>query len=404
MLKSFIYRLLETRHFWRYASFSEIAELYASRTLRIIAMHIASGFASVYLLQTGYSLSFILLYWACYFMFKVPLALLVGKFVAYYGPKHGILISNLLYIPAMVALGFVPNFGFPAIIIWGVLMACSATLYQVSYHVDFSKIKSVDHGGKELGFMNILEKMAIGISPIVGGLIALIFGAQVIMWVAAAVFAVAAIPLFQSAEQTRTHQRFTLKGFPFRMAFRSFISQIGIGFDVVTTGHIWNLFIAIVIFPNLTDELYLTIGSLSAVTILTAIVVSYAYGKLIDRRQGGNLLKMSVIANGAVHAFRPFASGAAPIVGANVANELATTGVTMAYMRGLFDTADLSGHRVAYLSIVESIANFGGAIACFICLVLISILGDSDGLRIFFFVAAGAVLIVGTAHFRLYRK
>lgn len=76
----------------------------------------------------------------------------------------------------------------------------------------------------------------------------------------------------------------------------------------------------------------------------------------------------------------------------------------MAYMRGLFDTADLSGHRVAYLSIVESIANFGGAIACFICLVLISILGDSDGLRIFFFVAAGAVLIVGTAHFRLYRK
>jgi len=404
MFRNIIYALLERRHFWRYASFSEIAELYTSRTLRVIGMNLASGFASVYLLKIGYSLQFILLFWAGFYVFKVFIAFFAGSFAAQYGPKHGILISNLLYIPAMIMLGFVPDLGLSAIIIWGVFMAFSASIYQVCYYIDFSKIKSISHAGKELGFMNILEKIAIGISPIVGGLIALFFGAQVIMWAGAAIFAIAAIPLLISSEPTRTRQRISFRGLPFRAVYRSFIAQTGVGFDVVATGHIWSLFIAIVIFPNLTNELYLTIGSLSSVTIITAIIVSYAYGKLIDRRRGGELLIASVVVNGVVHAFRPFAFGAAPIVATNVANELATTGVTMSYMRGLFDTADLSGHRIAYLMIIDAVSNFGAALACLAAFACVAALGSNEGLRIFFFIAAAVVLLVGTAHFHLYRK
>lgn len=404
MIQSFVTRLFEYRHFWRYATFAEIAELYASRTLRIVGMNIASGFASVYLYQSGYSLLFILSFWLIYFTAKIGLSFIAGKITASQGPKRGVFFSNLLYIPAMTMLGFVPLVGVPAIIIWGVLMALSECLYQISYYVDFSKLRNPDHSGKELGFMNVLEKVAIGMSPIVGGVIALLFSAQILMWVAAGIFLVAAIPLFLSSKTGRVHQKLAFRGFPYRLAFRSFISQIGVGFDIVTTGHVWNLFIAIVIFSNLTHELYLTIGSLSSVTILAAIAISHAYGRLVDRRRGGELLRFSAVANAFVHASRPFASGAMPIVVTNVANEVATTGITMSYMRGLFDTADLSGHRVTYLTFIEAIANFGSAIACLVCLLCALILGDNDGLRSFFFVAAGFVLLVGTAHFRLYRK
>jgi MFS family permease len=345
-----------------------------------------------------------MLYWAIYFAVKVPVAYFAAKVAARYGPKHGIFVSNILYIPAMAALALVPYFGLPMIVAWGMCMATSSTLYQLCYVIDFSKIKSVKHAGKELGFMNILEKIAVGISPLIGGVIALLFGVQVIMWVAAVVFLLSALPLMRSAEPTRTRQQISFRNFPFAMAYRSLISQVGVGFDVVATGHIWGLFIAIVIFPGWGDEIYVSLGALSSITILTAIAISYAFGRLIDRNRGGDLLRFSVIANAVVHISRPFASGVAPIVTTNIANEVATTGVNMAYMRGVFDTADLSGHRIVYLCFVEMMTNFGASLACIALLVCASLLGDHEGLRMFFFVAAGFVLLEGTARFRLYRK
>ena len=252
--------------------------------------------------------------------------------------------------------------------------------------------------------MNILEKVSIGVSPIVGGLIALFFGAQAVMMIGAVIFAFSAMPLLRTVEQTRIHQRIHFRDLSFRVFYRSFISQLGVGVDVVATGTVWSLFIAVVVFPNLSNEIYVSLGALSSVTILAAICVSYAYGKLIDRNRGGDLLKISVVINALVHASRPFANGIASIVGTNVTNEIATTGITMSYMRGTFDTADLSGHRIAYLSVMQIFASFGAIIGCSVLLLTLSMFGDGQGLKAFFFIASVCVLITGTAHFHLYKK
>jgi len=404
MIHNFIYRLLERRHFWRYASFSEIAELYASRTIRIIAMNIVSGFTSVYLYEAGYSLAFIMFFWLCFYLFKVPLSFVAAYFVARFGPKHGILVSNILYVPAMVALGFMPDIGMSSIVLWGFFMSISASIYHICYMVDFSKVKNAEHAGKELAFMNILEKIAIGISPIIGGLLALWFGLQVVIWVAAVLFALSTLPLLGTIEPVRVRQKIEFIGFPWRTTIRSIIAQTGVGFDYVTTGIVWSLFIVIVIFPGAGWDIYVKLGVLSSVTILAAITASYTYGKLIDKSQGGSLLKISVVANAVVHIFRPFVTTPAMIVGTNIANEVATMGYTMSFMRGVFDTADLSGHRILYLCISDIVANLGAAIACVLLLICSTFLGDIEGLKVFFYFAAGFVLLTGTAHFRIYRK
>jgi hypothetical protein len=403
MLKKIIYALLKRRHFWRYASFSEIAELYISRTLRVIAMSIASGFASVYLYQIGYSLLFIMEFWTLFYLTKVPLAFLSSYVVARIGPKHGILLSNIISIPAMVSLGLAPILGFTTIIIWGCLTVVSASIYQICYVVDFSKVKNVEHAGKELAFMNILEKIAIGISPIIGGLIALYFGPSIVMWAAALFYIAAAIPLLMTIEPVHTHQTISYRNFPWGSIYRSLISQVGLGFDVITTTTVWSLFITIVIFPNVGNEVYVTLGTLSSVTALVAIAASYTYGKIIDRSKGGMLLKASVVANALVHVSRAFANNPATIVGTNITNEIATTGYNMAYIRGVFDAADQSGHRIVYLSTMEAVSNLGAAFACIGLICCISLIGISDGLRSFFFLAAAFVLLIGTAKFRLYR-
>jgi MFS family permease len=404
MIKHLFYSILEKRHFWRYASFSEIAELYASRTLRVIAMNIVSGFTSVYLYKAGYSLAFIIGFWMCFYFFKIPVSYFGGYFVARFGPKHGILISNLLYVPSMMSLGFMPQLGIVSIVLWGFFMAVSMSVYHICYMVDFSKVKNIEHVGKELAFMNILEKIAIGISPIVGGVIALWFGLQAVIWVAAILFAVSALPLLASIEPVQTRQKLDISGFPWRLTIRSIIAQTGVGFDYVTTGIVWSLFIVIVIFPETGWDIYVKLGILSSVTIIAAVAASYAYGKLIDKSKGGSLLRLSVIANAFVHASRPFAINPAMIVGTNIANEAATMGYTMSFMRGVFDTADISGHRIVYLTISDIVANIGAAIACGLLLAFTIFLGDVQGLQLFFFFAAGFVLLIGTANFRLYSK
>lgn len=404
MFKSIVYNILERRHFWRYASFNEIAELYLSRTLRIIAMNIVSGFTSVYLYETGYSLQSIMFFWSCFFTLKLPLTYFSGHFAARFGPKHGILISNLLYVPSMISLGLLNEIGTVSIVFWGLFMAISASLYHICYMIDFSKIKNIEHAGKELAFMNILEKIAIGISPIIGGVIALWFGLQVVIWVAAILFAISAIPLLLTIEPVRTRQKIEFVGFPWRETIRSIVAHTGVGFDHVTTGTVWNLFIVIVIFPGAGLDIYVKLGIMSSVTIVAAILASYAYGKLIDKSKGGSLLKFSVIGNALVHIFRPFAATPVFIVGTNIVNEIATMGYNMAFMRGVFDTADLSGRRIVYLSLADFVISIGSVIACISVIILTTVLGDINGLRLFFVLSAAFVLLIGTANFRMYRK
>jgi MFS family permease len=403
-MKSFLYKLLESRHFWRYASFSEIAEVYASRTIRVIAMNIVAGFTSVYLYKSGYSLRFIMGFWLLFYLLRVFLSFFTGYFVARFGPKHGILVSNLLSVPALIALGFMPEFGIASLVIWGIFMAISTTIYHISYMVDFSKIKNIEHAGKELAYMNILEKVSIGISPVIGGAIALWFGFPMVLWISAILFALAALPLFKSLEPVKTRQKIKFVGFPWSTTIRTIIAQSGIGFDIVTTGVVWGMFIVIVIFPGSGWDIYVKLGIMSSVTIIADIIASYAYGRLIDNKRGGDLLRISVIANGLVHAFRPFVTSPAIVIGANVVNEAETTGYNMAFMRGVFDTADLSGSRILYLSICDVALNLGSVIACAVLFLLCGPIGNITGMKVYFFIAAVAVLVIGVANFRLYRK
>lgn len=404
MMKNIFSILIRRRHYWRHASYSEIAELYVSRSLRIIGINIAAGFTSIYLYQLGYSLITISLLWAFYFVLKIIALRLAASYAAYFGPKHGILVSNMLYVPAMLAISFVEDFGIGAILVWVVSLALSTALYGLSYNIDFSKIKSLEHAGKEIGFMNIFEKLAVGLSPIVGGLVALLFGPRTVMLVGALVFLISAVPLFKTGEQVGLRQKLNFTGFPWRATIRSLLSGVGVGFDYVATTFAWILFIAIVIFTGFGNEIYLLIGALASITVLVAVFTSYIYGRLIDKSRGGELLKYSVVLNSLIHVSRIFVANPAAVVSTNVVNEISTSGVKMPYLRGIFDTADISGSRTIYLSLVDMFSAVGASIAYIFLAICVAFMGDADGLRAFFGIAAIGSLIMGTAKFRLFRK
>lgn len=405
MIQSFIHLLLKRRHFWRYASFDEVSELYASRVMRSMALYMIAMFVAIYLYQQGYSLLFISAFYMISFLFRTVMVYFSARFIAKFGPKHGILAANLIYIPALFAFPLVSLFGLPVIIIFGVLQSISMVLFDLSYMVDFSKVKHVEHAGKEIGYMQILERVTAALSPLLGGVIASFFFPEATMMLSAVLFMFASAPLFRTKEPVRPNQTLKLRKFPWRRVWRTLRAEVAIGFDINASNFVWVLFLTTVIFSGSGNNIYFTIGAFASVTIVTSLFSAYAFGRIIDWRHGGDLLKVATIANSMTHVFRAFVSTPSGVVATNITNEVATTGYSMAYLRGLFDIADdVPGYRIVYLMFVSMVMNFSSFLAASTLLVLLLVLPSATlAFQGFFIIAAVVVLLAMTARFPLYR-
>lgn len=405
MLKKIIYSLLERRHYWRYVSFSEMAELYTSRTLRTLAISMVSIFVAVYLYQNGYHLTFIMLYFAVYFAFKCLVTIPLAYFIARVGPKHSTFISCLLYVPALLILTLLPDYGVWALIGYGVFQSVSAALYEMSYLVNFSKIRVSEHVGKEISYMHILERVASGLSPVIGGLVAYMFGPQATLIVASITFALAALPLLTSPEPVQRHQKISYVGLPWRNLVPGFRAELAIGFDFLMSGSAWWLFIAIAIFGETTNVIYAKLGLLAAVTTIAAILSAKLFGMLIDRERSRQLLQFGVGLDLLTHVIRPFISTPVGAGLVNLLNETATIGYSMPFTKGLFDMADrLPGFRIVYISLMSLAASLGVAIGALILAGISMFTNEVQTLQIGFILVGLAVLLIGSNGFPALKK
>ena len=388
MLNRIITLVLHRRHYWRSISFDDIAELYVSRLITVFAINIINLFAAVYLYKLDYSILFIAVFYGSLYLLKVPFAVIAAKYAAYFGPKHGILAANILRIPSMIAFAFVPEYGLVPIIIFGVLQQMSSTLYDMCYMIDFSKVKHAIHAGKEIGMMQMVEKFAKVISPVIGGVIASIWSPEVTIILASVLFVFAALPLLRTVEPTRTRAKLKLSGFPWRLAKPTLVSYSVVGFDFVASGMAWTLFITIFVFASLGDNVYSALGALASFGVLISIAASWTFGQMIDKRKGDSLLVAGTLVNIVLHLFRPFASTPPAVIGVNMVNETATSAYAMPFTRATFDVADNSGSRLAYMMYMEMTLNFGAALGCFVMALGVWMLDEKSGLILVFLVAA----------------
>jgi MFS family permease len=406
MINALIHRFLKRRHFWRYATFGEVAELYASRLMRIFALRLVSTFTVVYMYQLGFSLLFIALFWAAFYFLKVISAYPAARIIARFGPKHATLYSNVISAVSMAILPFVsdPTYGIVALAIWCIFQGFSGAMNDLAYLVDFSKVKHAEHAGKEIGFMNVVERIAAGISPLVGGLIAFAFGPQSIMVLSALLFILSAVPLFLTAEPIRLQKGLNFKGFDWRSTWRSFVAEAAIGVDIYSTNIVWPVFLVVVIFIAGGNQVYAEIGAVTSVTFVVAFVISGIFGRLIDHRRGKELLTLSTYLNSSIHMIRGFITTPIGVVLTNATNEMATIGYSMPFLRGMFDLADRTDRRIEYLFIIEMTVNFGAALTGVMFAALIAIAAGPLSLQIFFIIAAALTLLIKTPRFPLYQR
>ena len=393
MLKQLIYRLFERRHYWREMSFSEMAELYTSRVLRTLAVSMVSIFIAIYLYQNGYGLTFIMFYFAGYFVLRSLLAWPFAYLIARIGPKHATFISNILYVPALLLFTVIPEYGMLAIVVAGIFQALSVTLYDIAYLVDFSKVRHEVHSGKELGYMHMLEQIAKGLSPVIGGFIAYWFGPQATLLVASLTFGLAALPLLASPEPVRTNQVITYHGLPFKTIWGGLVAQLAVGFDFIASGFMWSLLIALTVFGISSNAIYAQLGVLSSVTIIAGVASAKVFGLLVDKHRSRELMKVGVAADIMTHLLRLFAHTPFGVLRVNIANEASTTAYALPLTKGYFAQADqLPGYRIVYMSLVSGSAALGAAIYCSLIGTISMYTGEVASLQIGYVIVAVAVL------------
>lgn len=404
MIRAFFYKLLEKRHFWRQATFGEIADLYAAQMLRVAAISLASGFSSVYLYKEGYSLIFIMGFWAIYFFSKALVAPLAGVLMAKIGTTASTIISNVLYIPAIIFLSFIPQMKITGLALYGGFLCLSVALHEVCYYVNFSRVKSVANCGREIGFMRILEKVVAAVSPIIGGFIALKFNVQVTMWVSGFMLVLAGLPLLRLTNKPDKKHRIAWQSFPWKLTLPSILAEGSLGFDILASSTVWGLFVAIAILSKAGDSIYVMLGVLSSVTVVVAIITSTIFGKLIDNTKGGSLMRVGIGINVIVHLSRPFVSSTAGAIGVNAVNEVAGTAVLMPFMRGIFDIADTSGYRIIYVVLLNISKNIGSALSCLAMLLCAFLVGGKGGFQVFYVITAVVAMTVYLCKFKIYQR
>jgi hypothetical protein len=234
----------------------------------------------------------------------------------------------------------------------------------------------------------VIEKIARIASPLIGGVIATLYGPQVTIIVACVVFLISAWPLFRTVEPTKTRNRLHFEGFPWRMSRASLVSESVVGFDFVTSGMAWTLFMMLFVFAGIGEDIYATLGGLVSLGVLASVITAWIFGQIVDRNQGGLLQVFGTVANSIIHLFRPFVGSAPGVVAVNIANETATSGYAIPFTRVVFDVADKSGFRISYMMFIEMTLNFGAALGCFVLVGCIMMLGEYEGMKLMFVIAA----------------
>lgn len=400
MFQKIIKRLFYKRHYWRDVGFDDLSKIYSNMFLRSFALSVISVFVPVYLYKIGFSVVSILTMYIFWFLFRIAFSPLVAKLISIFGLKHTVALATVAHIVYLTMLMTIQDLHWPLISV-ALVGSLAAVTFLIAHEVNFSRIKDVENGGKELGFVQIFEKLGTVIGPLAGGLLANYTDPRYTLGLAITILTGSLIPIFLSTEPNFTYKRVVFKRFPFKRHRRDFYSSAALTVENTISTVIWPFFISITVF---TSNTFAKLGLIASLSTVVALIAIYSIGKLVDEEKGGMLLNAGAISNSILHLFRPFVGGIGQVIGVGIVNEPVTTAYRLPYLKGRFDAADqVIGYRVLYFSVTDMLANVANVLVWSLLLIIALIKEPIFSLKVSFFIASVASLLIMSQKFRSLR-
>ncbi len=351
MIQALINRFLRHRHFWRHATFDELSQIYISSFFRMMAFSLVGIFIPLFLYDLNYSLGAIFGFYVAYFAARSLTHLPAGLLVARIGPKHSMIVSFLLQLVSSVIFLTLPDFAWPLWVV-ALIFAAANSLFFTAYHVDFSKVKHSEHGGKEMGFASIVQRIGGAIGPVIGGVLATVFGPQYIFLAMILLLLIALGPLLTSPEPIRVRQKIRFRNIRLRSITRDLVSFTGLTISHQLSVSLWPLYLGIF---ALGANAYLKLGALSSVGFVVSIFTAYAIGKIVDKKRGRSLLRISAMSDVFIQLVKPFVNTLPFAFVVNTAGDSTAVAMRISFQKGMYDAADdQPGNRIVYITLLET--------------------------------------------------
>jgi len=204
-----------------------------------------------------------------------------AKLIRRLGYRWSVLLGSMFLVMFNVLPMFMDE-SWKLVVAMAVLSVPSISLYWLSRHSMLAGDNKDGKFGKESGIVTLLERGGVVLSPIIGGVIAEIWGFRTLFLVGSAVIFLSSLPLFFLPHHVKDGV-VSLGGFRKWILSRSKgyipVAVVGEALEGVVTGFYWPIYMFIFI-----GSMSVLGGIESATMLLGSVAIFYA-GKLFDERR-----------------------------------------------------------------------------------------------------------------------
>ncbi|MBU1854082.1 MAG: MFS transporter, partial [Nanoarchaeota archaeon] len=329
--------------------------------LRTFAIALINIFVPIYLLKLGFSLKIVLWFFTVLSLTHGTMSFLGAKISSKIGHKHLILLSVpflIIYYFLLYSINFVLSIGIPLLVI-PIFGGISDAFFWTGHHVHFAESADKKKTGKELGIIKILIGISTAIGPIIGGLLLTSFNFNIVFMLVCVILVLSFIPLLMTEDKSE----------PFKISFnksnrifklKDIIGHVGFGIESSIYQVIWPIFI----FFMILNQGFTALGTVSSLSLLFSIMMTYLIASNIDKRP--NLLNdLGAVINGIIWIIKTVVKTGFQVIIIDSMSGLSRTTQNISFNKICYDKARKS-KIVEYITIREFCINMAHAATYFI--------------------------------------
>lgn len=312
----------------------QLKEMYAFILIFSFAASLITVFEPVFFFKQGFALWQIALYYAIHYILYVILIPCGGMFAARFGYERSLTASTpifVIYFLTLASLPTIPNLFWAA----PVVLTVFKILYWPAYHATFASYTDGHNRGTEQSLISLVDYSAGVLGPILGGILAMVYGFPALFIVAAAIVSLAGIPLL------RTKERYHIRTFSYTSAWRIVLSRQHRRLFIAMAGWGENL-IHLVLWPIFVFSVVGSVEALGFIAALSAAVMAgwgFVVGEITDRFTPRRTLKIFVPLSMLGYVFRSLAQLPLAAVGADVWARTTQISVSIPFLSQLYTNA-----------------------------------------------------------------
>ncbi len=339
--------------------------IYLNNFLRGLGFSLVGIFIPIYFLTLGYTLNQVFLYFLIFHLVTfilTPLTLLLSR---KFGYKPIIIASTPFVILFLLSLIYIKELSIPLYVI-ALFLAIQEIFFYLPLHSYFTRLTQDNKRGTQFSKYDSIGMIAGLISPLIGAFIAIVFGFSNLFYFAIVFFVLSIIPLLYIQNImpiTKIHHKniHRLAKDYKHFFFATFFFNIKDN----TEGIIWPIFVF------LTIKSIISIGYISVLAAIGAILFNLFIGKSHDRNNKYFYLKLSAVLYFFVWMLRVFIELPIFIYVITLATGFIAIMMNIPYNAIFYDKASAHKDKDEFILFTE-IPNFIGRAFLWIIMILVS--------------------------------